>query len=289
MTWYALHLSALVLRNFSEFIQISSMLETPQLPVAGIMMLTVCALVRNGGKAVGKWAVATTPFVLGIVVLTVTFSINIMDPKHFLPILEHPIPQIAGDAFQVFSFPFAETVLFLSIADFVKPGDKPIRIYVLAMLFSAVVLQVIIARNLMVLGPAVVSVEYFPSYAAARIINLGDFLSRIEGSISVNFMLAGITKIAVCLIAASRGLASLFGIRSWRSMVLPSGLMALMLSTILYNNTMEMFSFVKAYPYYALPFEVALPAALWAASEIRARKAKRAAGSGEKAGAEARP
>jgi spore germination protein KB len=272
MSWFALHLGALVLRNFSEFIQISTLQETPQLPVAAIMMLTVCALAGMGGKALGKWAVATAPVVLFIVVLTVVLSLNIINPQHVLPVFEHAPAEIAKDAFQIFSFPFAETVLFLSIADLIRPSDRPGGIYMMGLMASGTVLLIILLRNLTVLGPAVVSVEYFPSYAAARIINLGDFLSRIEGSISINFMLAGITKIALCVITASRGIASLFGVKDWKMLVLPSGLTALMLSVIVYGSTMEMFSFVKVYPYYAIPFEIALPLILWIVSEVRARK-----------------
>ncbi len=278
MVWYALHLSALVLRNFSEFIQISSLLETPQLPVAAIMVLTVAVLVKGGGKAIGKWAVATLPIVLGIVVLTVVLSINIMHPEYFLPVFDHSVSEISQGAYQVFSFPLAETILFFSVADMVTPRDNVMKINLEGVLFSALVLLIIIARNMMVLGPNVVSVEYFPSYSAARLINLGDFLSRIEGSISVNFMLAGVTKLAVCLIAASRGIAYIFDVDNWRRLVVPMALMALMLSTILYRNTMEMFAFIKYSAYYTIPFQILLPVILWAFSEIGARRQRRLAG-----------
>jgi spore germination protein KB len=277
MSWFALHLCALVLRNFSEFIQLSSMLETPQLPVLLIMATTVYMLARNGGKALGKWAVATIPIVLGIVVLTILFSFNIMRPDNFLPMLEHPIGKILKEAYMPFSFPLAETVVFLGIADFVRPSDNPFRIYAGGMLFSALTLLAIIARNLMILGPSVVSMEYFPSYSAVSIIDLGGFLSRIEGSISVNFMLTGITKIALCLITASRGIASLFGIRDWRKLVAPVALLSVMLAQILYKSTMEMFAFIDYYGLYAILFELAIPLLLWTVSELRSRKQRQGA------------
>ena len=272
MSWFALHLCALVLRNFSEFIQDATMTNTPQLPVLIIMAMTVYMLARNGGKALGKWSVATMPVVLGIAILTVLLSFNIMDPENFLPVLESPIGKIFSEAYKTFSFPFAETVVFLGIADFVRPSDSPLKIYLGGLLFSALIMLVIIARNLMILGPAVVAVEFFPSYTAVSIINLGDFVSRIEGSISVNFMLAGITKIALCLITASRGIASLFGIQDWRKLVAPVGFLAVMLAQILYGSTMEMFAFLNYYGFYAIPFELVIPILLWTVSEIRSRK-----------------
>ncbi len=272
MSWFALHLCALVLRDFSEFIQVASMLETPQLPILIIMATTVYMLARNGCKALGKWSMATMPIVLGVVTMTVLLSFNIMNPEYFLPVLESPIGKIAAEAYKPFSFPFAETVVFLGIADFVRPSDSPLKIYMGGLLFSALVMLVIIARNLMILGPAVVAVDYFPSYSAVAIINLGDFFSRVEGSISVNFMLAGISKIALCLITASRGIASLFGIRDWRKLVAPTGLLAVMLAQNMYGSTMELFSFLNYYGFYAIPFELMIPILLWAVSEIRTRR-----------------
>lgn len=278
LTWYALHLCALVLRNFSEFIQISSLLDTPQLPVMVIMLLAVGYLAKLGCKALGKWAIATLPVVLTVVFLTVVLSINVMKFENILPVFEHSIGQISEDAFKIFSFPLCETVLFLSVADCIRKSDNPKKIYVFGMLFSSGVLLIIILRNLFVLGAEVVATEYFPSYSAARIINLGDFLSRIEGSISINFILAGITKITVCLIAASKGISRLFGIDDYRQLVMPTALLAMALATIVYKNTMEMFAFINYYAFYAMPFEVAIPAAVWIVSEIRKKKAQPTAG-----------
>ena len=275
ISWFALHLCSLVLRYFSEFIQITALLETPQLPVLFIMAMTVYMLAINGGKALGKYSLAITPIVLGLVAMTVLFSFNLYEPENFLPVLEHPVGDIASNSFQVFSLPFAETVLFLGIADFIRPSDNPPKIYLGGLLFSALVFLVIIARNLMVLGPAVISVEYFPSYTAARIINVGDFFSRIEGSISVNFMLAGIAKTALCLITATRGIACLFGIKDWRKLVAPVGLLAVMLAQIQFSSATEMFGFVNYYPYYTIPFEIALPVLIWVVSEIRTRKERK--------------
>jgi spore germination protein KB len=285
MSWFALHLLSLVLRYFSEFIQITSLQETPQLPVLIIMAMVGYTLAINGGKALGKWSLAITPVVLGLVAMTVLLSFNIYKPENFLPVLDHPIGVIAKNAFQVFSLPLAETVLLLGIADFIRPCDNPQKIYLGGLLISALVFLVIMARNLMILGPAVMMVEHFPSYAAARIINVGDFLSRIEGSISVNFMLAGITKVALCLITASRGIACLFGIKDWRMLVAPVGLLAVMLAQIQFSSALEMFDFVNYYPYYTIPFEIALPVVIWAVSEIRARKSrKEEGGTGRTAG-----
>lgn len=277
LTWYAIHLCALVMRNFSEFLKITALFDTPQIAVLAVMLVTVGLLARSGPKALGKWAVITMPIVIGMVAITVVLSLNIYRYEMILPILEHKVTDIFNSAFQAFSFPFTETVLTLGIADFFGARESPYKAYLWGLAISAATLLLVTFRNLLVLGPVVMASSYFPSYMAARIIAIGDFISRIEGSISVNFILAGIVKITLCFIVASRGLSSLLGIRNWQSIVFPTGFAALALSQILYANVMQMYAFVAYYAYYALPFEVALPLIAWIFSEVRARRKKTAA------------
>lgn len=276
MAWYALHLCALVMRNFSEFLMITALYETPQTAVLAVMLVTVGVLARSGAKALGKWSVIVFPIVMGMVAITVCLSFNIYHYENVLPMFEHSVAEIAEGSFQVFSFPFAETVLLLGVADCLDVRENPYHIYLWGVLISTVVLMLVTFRNLLVLGPVVMSSSYFPSYVAARIISIGDFLSRIEGSISVNFILAGITKITLCLIVASRGLARLTGVSDWRNMVFPAGFAAFALALILYDDTMQMYAFILYYPYYALPFQVVLPFLAWILSEVRARRKKNA-------------
>ena len=113
--------------------------------------------------------------------------------------------------------------------------------------------------------------EYFPSYISARIISISDFLARIEGSISTNFIFAGVSKIALCLLAASKGLANLFQIQNYKKIILPVSLTAVALSCILFSSTMEMINFLKIYMIYAIPFQIIIPVLVWLGCEIKTR------------------
>ena len=76
--------------------------------------------------------------------------------------------------------------------------------------------------------------------------------------------------------AAANGLKSIFNFANYRTMVLPSALFALALSTILYSNTMEMYNFIKYYAIYAMPFQIVIPIILWIAEKfIPERKTRR--------------
>jgi spore germination protein KB len=283
--WYSVHLCSLVIRNFSEFIEIVSMPETPQLPIMIIMMLLAAYIAKSGPECLGKWSVIVLPIVAFIVILTVFLSINKMDLTNIQPVLVHDIGALSNGAFSFFAFPFAETLLFLGVANAIKKTDSPRGIYLWSISIGLILMLIALVRNIEVLGVPMMKAEYFPSYMSVRIINIGDVITRIEGSISVNFILTGFTKVTLCLLFASKGAASLFGVKDYRKLVIPVGLLAVGLASIVYKSTMEMFEFVKVYAYYALPFQVVIPLIIWITAEIKVKKAKKTQRQeGEKAG-----
>ena len=272
MTWYAIHLCALVLRNFSEFIEIAVMPETPQLPITIAMILVVVYMAKSGIETLGKWSIFMLPVTVLVVILTVLLSINKMDFTNIMPIMEHDFGAIVSGSYQLFTFPYAETVLFLCIACAINKNDSPYKLYMYPILIGTVMLLFVILRNNFILGPALVGAEYFPSYTAVRVINIGDFFARVEGSIAMNFILAGIIKLTVCLMAASKGIARLFGIQNYREVLLPVSLLIVALGVIVYKNVMEMFDFLEVYQYYTIPFQIIIPLIIWIMAEIKMRR-----------------
>lgn len=117
---------------------------------------------------------------------------------------------------------------------------------------------------------------YFPSYAAVGRINVGDFIQRIEGTVAIVFVVCVFVKFSVCLLAASQGIARLFRLSNYRSVVLQTGLLTTFLAYSLFDNIMEMEHFAsKIYPYYAFPFQVIVPLLLLLGAEIKVRRARR--------------
>lgn len=276
MICYAVLLAAHVLRDFAEFTEISAMPETPQLPIMIIMVLAAVYLALSRMRAIGKWSVAAVFIVLFVVLFTFSMAIPMLKLDMLRPFLSHSPSQLAKASVQVFTFPFAETVIFLCLAGAFRKKDSPYKLLLYALLLTAVVFLLIFLRNLSVLGLKLREICYFPSYVAARIIEIGSFLSRIEGSISSNFLLADMVKTSACLLAAGKGFTSLFNLRNYRYTVPAAGVISLILANVLYKNTMQMFVFFDENPYLALPFQVAIPLAVWIAGEIHIKRLRRA-------------
>ena len=246
--------------------------ETPQLPLMILMLVATTYLVISGTQTLGRCAIIALPLILLVVFFTFTLSINHMDIENFLPIMEHSAKDILTCSFELFAFPFAETVLFLSLTNSIRKTENPYKIYLLGIILGAIVLEIIIFRNLTVMGSITMERAYFPSYEEARIISMGKVLERIEGSISYNFVLAGIIKITVCLFASAKGIASLFNIENYKHVLFPTSLLVLAFASTVYGNVIELIYFIKIYPYYTFSFQVIIPIIIWLTAEIKKRK-----------------
>ncbi|MGE5455854.1 MAG: GerAB/ArcD/ProY family transporter [Ignavibacteriales bacterium] len=274
MIWYAIHLCSMILKNFSEYIKITTLLKTPEILIIIVLLLVAIYIGKSGPTIFGSWVLVVLPVVILMLIITIILSLGIVDVKNLMPIMETDLKGLSLATYKIISFPLAETVLFLPLACFLKKEDSPYKIYMLAIIFGSIILLFVMLRNLTVLGSTLALSTYFPSFSATRIIELGNFLTRIEGIVTINFLFAGITKITVCLIAASLGISKLLSVTNYKKVLLPTSLLILALSAIIYTNILEMMDFIKVYYIYALPFEIIIPLIIWITAEIKLRKKK---------------
>ncbi|MDD4700102.1 MAG: endospore germination permease [Oscillospiraceae bacterium] len=273
--WYALHLGGLVMCNFHEFIALSDLPNTPHFVIIIPILVLVIYLAKSNLSTFGNWSVITLIITMVFVAIIMIFSFKDADFSNLLPIFNHDIGNISLSSYKIFSFPLAETVLIMGMFGSVKSGTNPYKVYITAILFGSLVLLFAVLRNIVVLGPGMLSSEYYPSYTTTRIISIGDFLTRIESTIAISFILAGLTKITVCLLAASNGLAKLFGVKDPKQLIVPTCVLMVAICFTSFSNIMEIFIFASdSYYIYAIPFQLIIPFVIWIIAEIRTHRGK---------------
>lgn len=269
--WYAFHLGALVLRNFGEFMNIVAMPETPMfmqvLCLGGICIVAV----RLGIEIIGRTIVYFIPLIFFIIVVVLLLIIPQMHFQYLKPVLGNGIRTILSGSFSTFSFPFAETVIFICIFNSLKTKKSPYKVYFWGLLISGSIITITTIRNIGVIGNMLDSF-YFPSYEVVSMIAIGDFLQRIEVSVSAIFIFGAFIKASICLLAACKGIGKMFNLKDYRTIAIQVGLLMIYFSYTIYDNVMEMrYWAFKIYSYYAFPMEVILPLIIWILAEIKVR------------------
>ncbi|MCX7903828.1 MAG: endospore germination permease [Caloramator sp.] len=257
--FFAFHLGSLVLRNFGEFIKTIGLPETPNSILMLLCILLAILSVKSGIEIIGRGCELFLLILLFLVLLTIPFSIPEMDINNLRPMLYEGILPVLKGAFATFSFPFAETIVFLFILPSTNKSQY-FKVYYTSLIFAAVVLILLALRNVLILGPETSIRNYFSSYTAVSRINIANFLQRIESIIAISFLIFTFAKINICLYASSKGLSKILGFDDYRFLVTPVGLLMFNFSIIVYENIMQMVEWAtKIWPYYSLPFEVFLP------------------------------
>lgn len=256
---YAFHLGSLVLLDFGEFTSILAMPETPMfVPIICIGFVSIYA-VWLGIEVLARTTAYFLPLLLFILAVVQLLAIPQLHFHYLKPVLENNTTTILKGGFSTFSFPYTETVLLLCIFDALKTKKSPRRVYLWGVGISTIVIIATTIRNIAVLG-TMIDRFYFPSYEAVSMIKIGDFLERIEVTVSIVFVFGLVGKSSVCLLAACKGIQKLFGLKDYRSIVIQTGLLMVYFSYIIFDSTMELkdWSF-HIYPYYAFPMQVILP------------------------------
>lgn len=269
--WYAFHLGALVLRNFAEFINIAAMPETPMLVPLFAMGLVCMIAAWLGIEVFGRTCTFFLPILFAILLMVQLFVIPQLHLNYIKPTLSNGFSPVIKGAFSTFAFPFAETVLLVCVFS-LQTKKSPYRVYFWGILLAAIIMTIITIRNIAVLG-TMLDDFYFPSYEAVSRISIGEFLQRIEVTVSIVFAYCVFSKTTVCLLAACKGMSKVFKLKNYRSIVIQMGLLMIYFSYIVYDNTMQMIDWaINVYPYYAFPFQVIIPLIVWIVAEIKNKK-----------------
>lgn len=267
--WYALHLAALLMRTLTEFGKTSSIVNPPYYLILILFTFAGVYLLRGGESVLGRWAFLSFVLVLGISVFTFVASIKNMQPLNLFPVLRRPVGEVLRGGAQYLAFPFLECVVFLPLLAQYGKEYNAARIFRWGIIWATGILLSILLCNLMLLGEPMLKQLYFPTYSAAKLINVGSFFTRVEETVSVFMLLSSITKYTVCLLVAAKGLGFLCGNAPASDLAVPAGVMCFALSMAVTSNMADLRGFVEVYPLYAAFFQLLLPAVIWGMAEYR--------------------
>lgn len=268
---FAAYLGATILKYFSLFIRVVSLPKTPEAAACSMMILPVILSVVNGPDNIGRVAKASWKFLVFFILFTSIAGVKDMRLFHLFPVMDTDFKVILGSSFSLFSLPFAEAFICLSLFPGFESKGNPLKIFLKSLGITVAILLCVALRNILILGADVSNLFYFPSYNAISVIALGDFFSRFEVLVGVNLMLAGFTKASICLYTSSSGLAKILNIKEYQPLVAPCALIFLCLSQMMFSSAQDLIGFVGSFKLYSAPMEVILPAATLIGAEIRHR------------------
>jgi spore germination protein KB len=254
--WYFIHMAALVLRDFGEYMITTTFPETPIVFVMGVLSLIIAFALRKGLEVLTRTNELLMLLLPFFVFFLTAANANRYDFKNLLPVLENGFAFVLKPAFSTLTFPFAELVLFLMIFPYLNQQEKLMKTSYLAFLVGGLLIFISMMKDLMVLGPDMVIRIYYPPNVSAKLIpNI-----NLEPLISTNLMINGGVKIVIAIFAAVSGISQLFNLDDSKLFVFPVVSFVVALAVWLFDNIFEVLRWGnEIWPYYSIPFQIIIP------------------------------
>jgi spore germination protein KB len=269
--WYAVHIATGSMEDFTTFVQVSNMPETPKYLTAYFILLLAVWSVKSGPENIGRLSKLVWPIVAIATLLTIIIGARKMDINNLKPVMEADFKSLLSSSFSMSMLPLGEIVLCLSFFSSVSAKSNTSKIFIKSLIFITIFFVATVVRNVLILGVPSALMLYYPSYLSASIISVGDFFTRVEALIGIVAVLTGFIKICVCLYTASLGLSKILNISDRKTMVVPCGLLIITFFSLLYSNTLSWLEWLKVFPIYTIPFQILLPLIMWIGAEVQAR------------------
>ncbi len=267
--WFCYHLGTLVLQNFTDSVSALILPETPALAVK-TLVIVVCGYAAQAGIEVIARSVQVVVVVyVATIVILFALSFSVFRVEYLLPLLDVPMGKFLWAAHQVATFPLGETVLFLMIVPFVNTQSQTRSAWVKGLLTALSLLVLSALRSTLSLGDGM-SVYAFPGFQSVRLINIGKFLTRIEIIVIIEALSMIFAKLALLYYGVVLGLAQVFRLQSYKTLITPVGGLIILLSEVDMRNYTAIVSFGNdVYPLYSLIFELGIPLLLLIIAVIR--------------------
>jgi spore germination protein KB len=160
-------------------------------------------------------------------------------------------------------FPFAEIFIPAMLLPFVSIDRESEKYYHLTILAAGMILLIRTGVGLMIFEPDLLTRFSLPIVAVFRVVELGDFINRVEGLFMGLWYIGLQLKLAITFYAGTLALSQLIGVKRLENMWIPVAALMFFVSETRFPNQSEfrLLSFFVL-PFLALPGEVIWPLVL---------------------------
>ncbi|XEC93942.1 GerAB/ArcD/ProY family transporter [Paenibacillus tarimensis] len=272
---FFIHGAARDLREGGDLLVSSILDQTPVIAVNIVMILSISYVLMKGIEVLARTGQLFLA-ILAILGLLSTFLLlfaGVVEFNRILPVLAKGWePVINTTLTQTIQFPHEETVCFAMLLPYLNNRKNGIKAGFAAVLVSSLVLSYSTALNIVVLGVEIASRTTFPLLFTISLINIGEFIQRLDVIVVMTLIIGDFFKVAVFYYAAVIAAADVFQIRNYRRFVHPIGVIILLVSLMLSGNFAEQIEEGDILLYTMFMFFGAiLPACLLMAAVLRRR------------------
>jgi spore germination protein KB len=214
--------------------------ETPLYVLNFAFVAAVVIALLYGLEAIAR--ASEVFFLLIAVIFFISIALVLPQAKleYMLPVFENGLAPVLKGSFFISCYVTFPGVLFLmiypqNIIDIAQAKKALFKGY----LWTCLLVFVAVLVTILVLGSAIASITTYPTIALAREINVGNVLTRVEYIIPIMWTFSQFIVGVLFFYAGITGLSELLGLKDYKKIVLPFGLIILLYSGVVFPDSID--------------------------------------------------
>lgn len=234
----------------------------PETPIVAFFILFACTCawaVRGGIEVIARCTPIIVFITVLIAVIITLFLVKYMRISNFMPVFTIGLREFIQGTHVMVTIPYGEMVVFLMIIPYMNSRSQARGSILLGFTLGAFYICGVILRNAAVLG-ILNSILVLPSYQTARLINVGEIITRMEILIAMIVLANEFIKTCIFYYSTVLALAQLIKLRSYKHLVIPTGIISVCAAGFMFSSSVEHAAYAaNIYPIYATPVIFLLP------------------------------
>jgi spore germination protein KB len=210
-------------------------------------------------------------WVLSLFLLS-ALGVKDLNPGNLRPVLENGLLPLLRSAIFHSSF-WGDVFIMLPLLPYLNQKREALETGLFGVGFVMIMAGTATAVNVGVFGSQVTAHLAFPFHALVKYISVASFIERTESLFMLVFISAIMIKLAVFYHIAGIAAASTLGLKSYRLLLVPIGIITVVLREIFFPGFPGLINFLlHLFPVYAAALQFAIPALVLLVAVIRKKK-----------------
>lgn len=272
------YINVMIIREFIELLASEFFPETPMVVFAAAIVLAAAYIIRRGLEVLSRTNEILVPFELLFIIGGVLLVFKDLEFTRLLPVFSGGLLPVLKGTYPALAFT-AETNLIAMILPALNIPRQAAKAVVTAVVTTSFLHIVLSIAVIALLGSTTMD-RYFSVVDLFRYISVGNIIERQEALVMAIWIGTGLVKIGLYYYCICLGAARWAGLRDYRPLVFPTGLLMVLVSIIHFPNIIVLRQAILKIIPAALSIQVGLPLLLLIIAACRGKGGS----AGEKAG-----
>lgn len=257
---YLFVLSSFILRDFVDFVRITSMRNTPSLAIMILIGILSIYFLKQGIQCIVAWSKFFLRIIVIFFIITLAFLIPYMNLEHLYPMFGMGIKEILKESFTLITFPFTEVFIFTTFFDCLVPDKKSKNIFFIGLLISSFAVIGFTISNILLLGGETYSKTYFSGYESMKRLRIQGEFQRMEIIVSTAFTIVQFLEMNFCVLGICKGIKNIFKLKNHKKIVSLIIIIVVIMSKVFSISIMDYQYFDQHYwPVIGLVIQIIFP------------------------------